>query len=909
MKSNFALSLSFDGIRLLHRAAGGWRLVGEVSLETADMGADLASLRESALVLEPKGLRTKLLLPDEQIKYLSIETPDLSRDDRLNAARAALIGATPYPVDDLAFDICEDGAQTHIAAVAKETLAEAEGFATEYAFNPVSFTATPGDQPYLGAPFFGEASTASAALDGAPLEHDDIAVVVIGDAIFPEEPFVEPVEETPQVASVEDTPIVESVKEEDPAPSTVVTAEEALEPDVAQPDLTPSEQPVKEGQDDAVQAVAVTEDAEDNNDQSKDIAAQNTTPTAPPPVEETVVDIPKAADEPKTVVAPIAASLTPKISKEQLTLNKAEASPSVEKPKQAGIPTPVPPIAAEPPKIPVAPPAGFASRRAAKPEVPANRPEPALTATSSNNTQQNAAPPVVANYADVVLTPPVADVEQAPVPEKKPARAGFLSRRRVKAAAAPAKPVAPKKASRKAAAAGATEAERMTIFGARSDVGGKPKFLGLMLTAALLVFLAGVAAWASVFLDDGINLSRFFGERAKPEFSTAEDPPRAVAAPEEEAILTASLDPELTPEDTAVLDALRTPVIVPDATLNQAELEAKYAATGIWSRAPVGPPEPASTVGLDDLYLTGIDPVSTAADAIALPNLNSFATDVAMVTLSSPTAAGTQFALDARGLVIPTAQGALSPEGIIVYLGKPPLTPPTSPTRFQTEPVDTRVRSALAELRPQLRPGSLTENYERAQLDGLTRSELATLRPALRPRSIQDRVASLAAAASTANPEAIETDAAVTAALVAPQAPAIENATKYAVRASVRPDTRPRNFARIVRRAERAAPKKEVRVASAATVAPRVVKPSIPSSASVARQATVKNAINLRKVNLIGVYGKPSSRRALIRMSNGRYRKVTVGDRIDGGRVSAIGQSELRYSKGGRNVVLKMPKG
>jgi hypothetical protein len=165
----------------------------------------------------------------------------------------------------------------------------------------------------------------------------------------------------------------------------------------------------------------------------------------------------------------------------------------------------------------------------------------------------------------------------------------------------------------------------------------------------------------------------------------------------------------------------------------------------------------------------------------------------------------------------------------------------------------------------------------------------------------------LAVVAAIPNPAPIETDAAVIAAL-APTSE-IESATKFAVRASVRPDTRPRNFARIVRRAERTAPPKEERVASAASVAPRVVKPSIPSPASVAKQATVKNVLNLRKVNLIGIYGKSSSRRALIRLGNGRYKKVTVGDRIDGGRVSAIGDTELRYTKSGRNVVLKMPRG
>lgn len=62
-------------------------------------------------------------------------------------------------------------------------------------------------------------------------------------------------------------------------------------------------------------------------------------------------------------------------------------------------------------------------------------------------------------------------------------------------------------------------------------------------------------------------------------------------------------------------------------------------------------------------------------------------------------------------------------------------------------------------------------------------------------------------------------------------------------------------------------------------------------------------------MNLIGVYGKPSSRRALVRMSNGRYVKVQVGDRLDGGRVQAIGESELSYTKGGRSVTLTMPRG
>jgi len=91
--------------------------------------------------------------------------------------------------------------------------------------------------------------------------------------------------------------------------------------------------------------------------------------------------------------------------------------------------------------------------------------------------------------------------------------------------------------------------------------------------------------------------------------------------------------------------------------------------------------------------------------------------------------------------------------------------------------------------------------------------------------------------------------------------------------------------------------------------AAQATAPSNPSRTSVARAATEKNAVNLREVNLIGVYGSSGSRRALVRLANGRYKKVKVGDNLDGGRVAAIGDSELRYVKRGQAVVLRMPKG
>jgi hypothetical protein len=82
--------------------------------------------------------------------------------------------------------------------------------------------------------------------------------------------------------------------------------------------------------------------------------------------------------------------------------------------------------------------------------------------------------------------------------------------------------------------------------------------------------------------------------------------------------------------------------------------------------------------------------------------------------------------------------------------------------------------------------------------------------------------------------------------------------------------------------------------------------PATPTSASVQESATQRRAIRPREANLIGVFGAPSSRRALVRMSNGQVVRLQVGDRFDGGQVSAIGESELRYVRSGQDRVLRI---
>ncbi|MDV4145344.1 hypothetical protein [Shimia sp. FJ5] len=781
MKPEFALSLSFEGISLLYRIEGGWHLMGEAALTSETLGADLEALRDTAESIGGKAFRTKLVLPNEQIKYLSLSTGKIDREARIAAVSAELEATTPYGIDELAFDLTAAGPETHVAAVARETLVEAEAFAVEHAFNPVCFVAIPPAGTFSGEPFFGQTEIAPKLLKKDTAKPDELPIHVISSGPLPE-PKPEP----------------EPIAAPEPAPASgLATAPAAPKPE-AEPELPLAAAP--EASAPALETKATPQEVEDATD-----------PPAAPEV------LPDAAPTPsfgsrRSSAAPLRAERT------------AETAPRREN-----------------------------TLTASREDGQALRFDPARVAAGLRPQQTEATDDTDGRGRRLAENASGAVV----------AATAFLSRRRearrARRAAGSAVP---------AEAAATNERQRMMVFGARStEIGGKPRYLGLALTVVLLVFLAAVAAWASLFMDEG--LAGLFRR----------DPPQQIAdsAPESqpvENLETAALPP-VSPDtitDSAEIEAM-TDADHPTA-LDGHEAEARYAATGIWQRAPdqALTPESGST---DDLYLTSIDRVVIAKDAVALPALKSYATDRPLPRQMSPLPRGLDFDMDERGLVKATPDGALSPEGILVYLGKPPVLPAAYPVRKAApgEALPPVERARIATLRPRLRPEDLIEQNERASNGGRTLAELSNMRPRLRPET------------EKAEEEAEDT-----------------TATQYAVTASLRPKPRPQNFEAIVARADPAE-----RVEPTAAVA--TVTPSIPSSASVARQATIQNAMNLRKVNLIGVYGTSNSRRALVRLSNGRFKKVKVGDRIDGGKVAAIGDTELRYIKSGKNVVLKLPRG
>ncbi|ATF19185.1 hypothetical protein [Phaeobacter gallaeciensis] len=893
MKPGFALSLSSTGVGLLQRAAGGWRQIGTVSLDVDDLSAALADLRQLGERHAQGPIACKLIIPNDQIRYLTLETGITDPDSRRAAAEQGLDGATPYQVDELAFDLSEDGAQTHVAAVARETLQEAEDFALMHGFLPVSFVAMPQDMNFLGEPFFGASQTLLESGE-APVEPDGIAVVDIGPA--------------------------------DPPPA-IADADVDAETD-ADTRVEENASPNAPLSDDTVAAPPAPSTPEDVSVDDNSVDEIGTNEANAKPIEETLADPdpvpedPPVADSEDTPPPAIAASgfSTRRRKGGELRAQKA----------------PVPKASTEPPKAPAATKAGAETRTAApdidpKPKdgqrvVPhaafgsiALADSPAATREGDTKARPLSAP------TDGPEAPPSAAKGGIPAAPKASGPAPVLPRDDIADISLPEAPKDKKSLH---------EAGKASLLAgvSKQKVGGKPRFLGLALVSGLLIFMAIVAAWA--ILADRQSRNAVSDATTAPLDSPDTSGPGDIAPqvsaipdqPDEGALLPLDATPDgtapdetattaesnggLSSTDTAVLDALRleqdnAPTVDEALTedLDRAELApeadeagaaadqdtpltraAQYAATGIWQHAPETPEAP-GTDTLETLYVASIDPTDISEDATALPDQTLFATDLELGAISTPTAAGQQFDLDERGLVKATPNGTLNPDGIMVFLGRPEKIPPPTPARPDPQVAAAAEEAArqaiLSELRPKQRPNDLVEQNERARLGGLSRAELGALRPRSRPPGLK---------------------------------PPEENslpATAQAVARSVVPRGRPANFANLVDRAKRnrqrnAEPSISEAVASAP---PRTVTPRIPSSASVARQATVDNAINLRRVNLIGVYGTPSNRRALILMPNGRYKKVKVGDRIDGGRVVAIGDSQLQYQKGNRNLTLKIPSG
>lgn len=387
----------------------------------------------------------------------------------------------------------------------------------------------------------------------------------------------------------------------------------------------------------------------------------------------------------------------------------------------------------------------------------------------------------------------------------------------------------------------------------------------------------------------------------------------------EEAAASAPATPALSPED-----PLNRPAGAPDSD--------RYAATGVEARPPATPQPPAS----DSASNVG------AGAPDAEPGLPEEAAALANPSADlPPPPPAPQFSASSGTTLAPgeepgepTGEGPRAPSGVTPVIATPP---PAAPTE------EADIAAAPASLRPARRPETATgtdaqpATDEEGQRTAPEDPESAagapnvpverageTLRPRARPSAADVTAptaladtdeATIARLAPRPRPEEAAPDATTepvpavvdSAAVAAAAASALEESlpeeppNPYAVASSLNPRSRPQDLAR-----ESAAndDQPSVQVATAATIA----TPPAPTRPGAAESATILDRLSLGRVNLIGVYGSSSNRRALVRLPSGRFAKVKVGDPVDGGRVRAIGDADLSYVKSGRSVTLQMPR-
>ena len=388
----------------------------------------------------------------------------------------------------------------------------------------------------------------------------------------------------------------------------------------------------------------------------------------------------------------------------------------------------------------------------------------------------------------------------------------------------------------------------------QAQVGGKPRFLVLILTTLLLIFMLTIAAWAATAGRD--TLARWFGfggsdTEMMADLGASETKPPLEARPEDSVeqrgkqIAIPPVTVQELPPDTATALATNIQTASPEEPAPSDQItggkfvsdpkpitpaEQRFSDTGVWTVPPISPF--ADTEATDaDVAEAALDPKIGQADAQGLPA--TMAQDPASVpTLLEENPTPTQ------------------PE--------PAALPPLVSANFDISTEDHLIE----------RPDDLDVEIQSVALTDIPQDELALFRPAMRPPPAQ----------------------------VPPEIELFTNAQSVAI--SLRPEMRPRGVE-----------------FAALTPPPTVAKPSevqaptAASSMSVIQAATVKNVLNLRDINLIGITGTKRNPNALVRLANGKVLKVKVGDRLNGGRVTAISAATLTYAISGRSITLDMPRG
>ncbi|MGC1430166.1 MAG: hypothetical protein WA822_16370, partial [Albidovulum sp.] len=822
----------------------------------------------------------------------------------------ALRGRTPYEVSDLVFDWSRIGPEVHVAVVARVTLDEAEEFADAHGFNPVSFVSIPGPGEFAGEPFFGTTSQAGAYIakgERVDRDQDPINIVAASEQIrHVAVPSVAPPDEDEPTSASDEPDTPEPLPDYDEMPLPVDP--QALAPaniTAALPSEEPAASPAGDGSTDTVVRPA-------------DLAAT----LAPDPgaggLDAPFISVDDLEDLDRTGNDhdPIPSFSSRRSGEFDAEVDESNAL------GRARLTLDLSDVQSEP---------EFA------PEDKGNgdtNPDFGITAPILLVSDSR----IVADAPSMVSGPTTGRSRPGLAPMAE-AMHGTQAQQKVRQGQGLATPVQakPSRGAFGATIQGATRALPRRLFVAAA-----------ILTLAILA-LAGV--WF-VFATDKVHSGAGTGP-ALVEAEQAAATPDPQNPPQETTPSVAEIPRDAAPVSEQPTDVVEAdvitdvvdadpPVALPDQDAvpedgavavaeSDAAVEADIAppvGNDIWSTGPVAAKVP-SPDAVSAPAITGLGHGPTFATSAGSLATSGEVNDLALTWQPLPPPYGTVFEFLPDGSIRPSPEGIVTPDGFTIIAGRPPVQPTRRPGSPEAE--------TLPEPTPEVAPGALDEPASAADPDlnaapidqGLVGSaieEAMSVAPetaeaalpapvdpshaAKKPRARPDEVVARAAAARAAAEAEAKAERAREAALA--------SATAQAVATSQRPRARPNGLARAVENAVTAAvtdaitnptpaPKAAV-VEEVDEPEPLSPTPNIPTSVTVAKQATIKNALDLGEISLIGVFGSSANRRALVRMPTGRMIKLKIGDRLNGGKVAAIGDSELSYVKSGRTYVLKMLK-
>ncbi|MBT4229655.1 MAG: hypothetical protein HOD73_06490 [Rhodobacteraceae bacterium] len=924
MKPDFALSLSFDGITLLHRTKPGWNIIGTAKLDSAALESDVADIRRKALSLDSRADNVKLVIPNEQIKFIKLLRPDGAQSNDIEAVILDhLQGATPYHVSELRFDWIASKNDLYVAAVAIETLQEAENFAETHSFKPLGNVAIPPKDSFIGEAFFGTALGGQQQMEWYDQEIDispspsPEALLKIAPKPLPPEPPIarnkghitaqqkaaNPDPKQPRLS----TQLTKQINEE--AENVPVSLNDL---GTAFPRILSQIEGKLEGQEQADKPTVFDVD-------ETRITANAASPSADPILKRHGFEHKVTTEKIRNVLRHTKKRLSAGVSALRAVL-KTLLQTALRQTKMAGV------GATQFIKI-------CKHKLFVEGVVPlVQRLQPILRKYVLKARDWGL--PVMLLSASVLL-------------------AGFTATYFIVTRSAdPSTDLALKVET---VSADADADKKIDVLRSIQELSPAPEAERRRGLTGLEGFTTtDTQAKAEVFSETPLLGLSELQTSAGFDLSIVEKLPMKRALSRLDSLATPSSTrtrngTELAPEakieipQTDRSSQLNTPEFIPNGPMTPEELRRVYVSTGVWPMAPKAPYQ-TSTKALEDLYIASIDADIRAHDPVILQSPDEFLTDstkdlaIPLLKKAKPLGLATgDPAIEMPNE--PSAKTLVSPNiNALRVLPDVTLRPPSmapQPLAELTPSIITQDSNKTAISQPDALPSidaltrldppsvtgfgnqatdpifenAATENAENQSSETNPTSELVSKPPSV--SSEEDAIASTDPQTPKAPEPAIDM-LAQSRPLIRPQAlvaalRAKEKAFEEALNTSIRPKIRPalteiaQSDTLISRLFSALDEGDEANVDSPIA--------DEPSSARVSERATLEKGLNLRKVNLLGTYRFGNSRKALILMPNGSKRMVKVGDRLDGGQVAAIDEEELRYIKSGLNIILSMPSG